>query len=1179
MALPTQMIGGLVSGFDTASIIEQLMTIERRPITNLENKIVELEGKQEGYTTLNRMVLGFKSQIEILGQTATYNKKTATSSNESILTATAYETAAVGSYSFRVARTAQTHQVISSGLDSDKDIPVGAGEIRIDQSGASLRHKTKMEALNGNTGFHRGGIEITDRSGNSAVVDLSMAETIQDVIDAINSQSAIDVDARVDSGGDGLFLEDLTGAAASTLKVEEVAGGTTAQDLGIYTGAAGALDGFGFPDTVIDGSAIYSIGGQTALSFLRDGLGVDDGDLGTIRITDTVTATDYDIDLTDAHTVQDVLDAIAADTGGVITGAISGRGLELTHTGGNTFDVLDDPADAEDTTATDLGIAGSSAGATLTGGDLIGGLNTVMLDTLTGANGGALVALGLLDITDRAGTAMTTDLGTAATLQDVVDTINADAGLAGVQVTASINDNGDGITLEDTSGGAGNLTIANNGGNSTATDLGIEVDAAVDTMNGGPARRGGISLGDIRIGDRDGGPQALIALAGARTLQEVVDRINTGVAGVADVEVELNQAGNGLVVRDLSGGAGNLLVEDVSGSAAADLGIAVDAAVSEHNGGDLDRHYVSRATKLADLNRGNGVYEGSIRITDANGSSAVGNLSGLKTVGEVMTAINNAGLALRAEINTTGDGITLINTTGSGTVKVEEEGGGTTAKDLGLLGSASDGNALDGSFETVITVDANDNLRDVVMKVGLSDAAVTASVFNDGSGHNAYHMSVTSDDAGLAGMLVMDSDIAGLSFADASRAQDAAMLYGAPSAGVSPVLVTNSSNNFTALIPGLNVSVQNANINEVVTVTVGRDTEGIVTAAEAMVEAYNNLNDVVQILTRYDTNNEAPGLLFGDSTVSNLMREITDLMLTSVEGLDGGITGWYDIGLQFKYDYLENDEGDEELKSYLELDSSTLSQALSNNFESVQALMIQSTDMARADRNASVSVTNGPGGGTDAANLLNGNTSSSDFGADNGYAGTAPVDGDQITVQLDKARPIYQLALHHIDSADMPADEYAISDFTVEYFNTLKQSWETARTFSGNQSALNYISLPSNVMVDQIRLTVDGTNAPDDIARLVEIEAFESEGVASKLRSSLKSLTDTRSGVFATAEQTLDSKIDDLESTIEQMESRMEKKEISLLREFAAMEQALAQMQQQSDFFMSQMSALQGGEG
>ena len=43
MALATTTVSGLVSGLDTASIIEQMMSIERRPIQLLENQMAEAE--------------------------------------------------------------------------------------------------------------------------------------------------------------------------------------------------------------------------------------------------------------------------------------------------------------------------------------------------------------------------------------------------------------------------------------------------------------------------------------------------------------------------------------------------------------------------------------------------------------------------------------------------------------------------------------------------------------------------------------------------------------------------------------------------------------------------------------------------------------------------------------------------------------------------------------------------------------------------------------------------------------------------------------------------------------------------------------------------------------------------------------------------------------------------------
>lgn len=97
--------------------------------------------------------------------------------------------------------------------------------------------------LNGGIGVASGSIQITDAAGSTATIDLSEAETVQDVISAINANQDIEVRASVNRAGTGLVLQDETGIGGN-VTVAEVAGGTTAADLGILgTGAAGRLEG------------------------------------------------------------------------------------------------------------------------------------------------------------------------------------------------------------------------------------------------------------------------------------------------------------------------------------------------------------------------------------------------------------------------------------------------------------------------------------------------------------------------------------------------------------------------------------------------------------------------------------------------------------------------------------------------------------------------------------------------------------------------------------------------------------------------------------------------------------------------------------------------------------------------------------------------------------------------
>ena len=112
-----------------------------------------------------------------------------------------------------------------------------------------LTAQTRLADLKGanGAGVRLGSIQL----GNGAttkVVDLSHADSVGDVVDAINAAGVGNVTASI--GANGTLT--LTGGGADNITVDEVAGGTTASDLGLYHPTA---SGAGVP---VDGAAACS---------------------------------------------------------------------------------------------------------------------------------------------------------------------------------------------------------------------------------------------------------------------------------------------------------------------------------------------------------------------------------------------------------------------------------------------------------------------------------------------------------------------------------------------------------------------------------------------------------------------------------------------------------------------------------------------------------------------------------------------------------------------------------------------------------------------------------------------------------------------------------------------------------------------------------------------------------
>lgn len=343
----------------------------------------------------------------------------------------------------------QFDEAYSGTLQVDGSAVWGALSTRIESSGdnsPSLTATTRIGDLKGTTGngVQLGVIQISDGT-TSANVDLTAADTIQDVIDAINNAGVGTLTASFNGTGDGIQI---AGGAGDNITVLDIGGGRTAADFGIRTLTTG---GAGVP--VVGTDIQPKITALTPLASLNGGAGIDPA--GLIITNGTATAT---IDLSTAVTVEDMLNAInGADAGVRAEIKPDGTGLRLLNpTQGNQMRVAENGG----TTAADLGIRSFDAASTLA--DLNAGEGVRRVDGVD------------FRITNTSGVAFDVDIpDSAQTVQDVIDAINAASTTAGASVVASFGLTGNGIVLNDTAGGAGALTLTPQNFSQAAADLGI----------------------------------------------------------------------------------------------------------------------------------------------------------------------------------------------------------------------------------------------------------------------------------------------------------------------------------------------------------------------------------------------------------------------------------------------------------------------------------------------------------------------------------------------------------------------------------------------------------------------------------------------------------------------------------------------------------------------------------
>ena len=99
---------GLVSGINSKDIIDQLIALESRPKDLLQTRIDSVNQQKLAYTDLQTRLTSLKLVGTTLKKNSSFQAATATSSDDDVLTATAANGAAIGSYQLQVARLTST---------------------------------------------------------------------------------------------------------------------------------------------------------------------------------------------------------------------------------------------------------------------------------------------------------------------------------------------------------------------------------------------------------------------------------------------------------------------------------------------------------------------------------------------------------------------------------------------------------------------------------------------------------------------------------------------------------------------------------------------------------------------------------------------------------------------------------------------------------------------------------------------------------------------------------------------------------------------------------------------------------------------------------------------------------------------------------------------------------------
>ena len=206
----------------------------------------------------------------------------------------------------------------------------------------------------------------------------------------------------------------------------------------------------------------------------------------------------------------------------------------------------------------------------------------------------------------------------------------------------------------------------------------LEASTRLEDITGATGQ--GVDSGTLVFNEVGGAGAFSVDLQEADTIGDVVALIDEA-AAAAGSNLTASLTNVGLLITP--GGFPVSVSDTGGGTVASGLGILMRSPTTSPIAGDDLGPRVTRLTPVEALALGAGIDLDSGLVINNGEHSATVDLSTAETVQDIINAINNAGLFVRARINDAGTGIEVVNQVSGGLLTIGENGG-TTAGDLGI---------------------------------------------------------------------------------------------------------------------------------------------------------------------------------------------------------------------------------------------------------------------------------------------------------------------------------------------------------------------------------------------------------------------------------------------------------------------------------------------------------------
>ena len=230
---------GMVSGMDTESIIQELVSVKRTKVDDVKKKQTKLEWKQDAWKELNTKLKNLQSKyVSNMRFSTAYMKKTTKVSNSSAVSVITGENAVNGVQSLQVKQLAKTAYLTGAKMKS--------------ANGGSLTALSKMSDLTGGDSITGSG-QIKIQAGSKEVsMNITADTTISDVMNQLKDAG---LNANFDAKQQRLFVSAKESGEANDFRI-----------VGLDSNGQAALSALGISASSVGSS---KIDGQDAIIYLN----------------------------------------------------------------------------------------------------------------------------------------------------------------------------------------------------------------------------------------------------------------------------------------------------------------------------------------------------------------------------------------------------------------------------------------------------------------------------------------------------------------------------------------------------------------------------------------------------------------------------------------------------------------------------------------------------------------------------------------------------------------------------------------------------------------------------------------------------------------------------------------------------------------------------------------------